>query len=105
MNNHLRHGDILFRKVDKLPKGAKVSEKVSNFVVAEGEHTGHKHVATSEKPISLVNYEGLRFMVVEAPTKITHEEHVEIIIDEGIYQIDQEREFDYFNETIAAVRD
>lgn len=100
-----RHGDILFRKINKLPEGAKEIEVTSRFVVAEGEHTGHKHVATAEKSFSIMALNELRFMVVDVPTKITHEEHAEIIIEEGIYQIDQEREFDYFNEVIAQVRD
>ena len=52
MNKFYRHGDLLLKKIDKLPEGAK---KIKTNILAEGEFTGHKHelLTLDNKPESL----------------------------------------------------
>jgi len=46
-------GDVQFKELDKLPKGAK---KINHKPIALGEHSGHQHVLTGD--VKLFEYEG-----------------------------------------------
>lgn len=100
-----RHGDVSFHQISgeeakKLMGEKKLKEKVSSFVVALGEVTGHKHVMTAEKPS--INIWGLpldeRLFEVKEPVVMTHEEHGPITIAPGFYVQKIERDFDPFSE-------
>lgn len=103
-----RHGDLSFHPITAVPKGYKEVYEGNQFVLALGEHTGHKHVLLAdlkEKFKVAKNKEGGVCIVVTRPAKIRHEEHKEITLKPGTYLMKNEREYDYFLESIRRVED
>lgn len=103
---YYRHGDLSFHPIKEVPRD--VIEIIHNgkYVLARGEHTGHQHVLTLDKPEELKIFKdatGRMFFAISEKTRnavITHEEHKTIVLEPGIYEMRHEREFDYcLNET------
>jgi len=84
-----RQGDILFKKIDTLPKS--LTEKLDN-VVAEGEVTGHAHLLMNGALFELINSEDL-FIQAGENTKLIHNEHLPIKLEQGNYRVIRQREF------------
>jgi hypothetical protein len=106
MKNIYRHGDLSFHQIDKLPEDLKEVEQNGSFVLALGEHTGHKHVITvpRKKMRIFQDFEGKYILEIKEEASISHEEHSTIILIPGLYEMRNEREFDYFaNATIRVV--
>jgi hypothetical protein len=89
-----QQGDVLIKPVDEIPEKASVIE---GRVLAEGEATGHKHLAT-DAGVKLFMFEGKMYMRVPRKTEIAHEEHKPIDIPAGDYTIGIVREYDHFAE-------
>lgn len=110
--NHYRHGDISFHPVTKLPKGTKTEER-ERYIVAYGEATGHHHEitfpATEKKIAPKVTIhtcdDGRRFIELDYVGHLDHPEHALLTLEKGIYEIHQERTFDYFENSIKKVID
>lgn len=103
---HLRHGDLAFRSVNKLPIGK--TKKVLSYILAEGEYTGHNHnlALQGEGSISVVSVDDSLFFEIEgSDAELTHPEHKTIVFKPGIYEMKHEKEFDYFMKAIRQVRD
>ncbi|MHA1255173.1 MAG: hypothetical protein ACTSPS_06180, partial [Promethearchaeota archaeon] len=84
-----RQGDILFKKIDTLPKS--ITEKLDN-VVAEGEVTGHAHLLMNGALFEVINSEDLIIQAGEN-TKLIHNEHLPIKLEQGNYRVIRQREF------------
>lgn len=103
-----RHGDLLIVKIDALPTGLK---KIDDSVLAYGETTGHKHRLTGlvqvyeNTDVELMGAKPSKFFVARQAQELVHEEHKPIHIEEGIYAVIHEREFDFFENEIRRVRD
>lgn len=109
MENVIRHGDVLLKRVDSVPEGIK--SKHSTYVVAEGEVTGHVHelcpvVGTvGELPVQpyievTITTEMVRYLALSDTYQLKHQEHGCLSIEPGTYEIIEEQEYDYFeNET------
>lgn len=83
-----RHGDVLIQKVEKI-KG----KKLNHLTLAEGEVTGHSHRITAGDA-ELYEHEGVLFLHVESEEALlTHEEHKEIALPKGDYEITIQREY------------
>ena len=96
-----RQGDILFVKIDKLPKGLK---KSMDRIVAHGEVTGHAHrVAESEGVALLENEQGDKFVQADGDWQIVHDEHGPITLEKGVWEARRQRE--YSPEAIRRVAD
>lgn len=97
MSTMHRHGDVLLVRVgDCAANGPK---RVRRMVLAEGEVTGHAHVITA--PGRLV---GDRLSLPEGGT-ITHEEHREIVLEPGDYQVIHQQQFTPITRGWSRVRD
>jgi hypothetical protein len=95
MINQLQHGDVLLRRIGKLPWGIKpVQRQNGRLVVMDGEATGHKHAIT-ENGAKLWELKGEMYLEIIAPVTIQHDEHKPLPIPPGIYQIGQVKEYDY----------
>ena len=103
--NGARHGDLSFHPIKELPKGLKEVQHKGSFVLAEGEHTGHKHVVTSEKMKIFQDASGRYVLQFGSPAKIAHEEHTTITLQPGIYVQEIEQERDPFLDRIKEVLD
>ena len=102
---YYQQGDVLIKKIDKLPKGL---VPLSTKVLQKGETTGHMHqfatdafvsvfklVANENTPEKTITLNEQKFIVVGDNAILRHEEHRPITIEPGIYEIDIVREFDY----------
>ena len=84
-----RQGDLLIRKVDKIPDDAK---PLSHKVLALGVATGHKHEMAGNA--TLYEKGSDMWLDVLAEAQLNHNEHDTIAIPEGTYQVIRQREFD-----------
>ena len=98
MATQYRQGDVLFTKIEALPK--KLTRRKSNVVV-EGESTGHAHRLVSGR--ILEDAKGFLFLEVLRNTQVVHEEHNAIDLEPGYYQVIRQRE--YSPEAIRLVLD
>lgn len=89
-----QQGDVTIKPVNAIPAGASGSD---GRVLAEGEATGHKHVAEA-KDVRLFLHEGALYMHAPTGTTVVHEEHSVLDIPPGDYLIGTVREYDHFAE-------
>lgn len=102
----IRHGDIPFHKIEKLPEGLTKSFEGNEYIAAEGETTGHMHrVKCATKIEVYTDAWGNRFMVAGKDATISHEEHGTLTIPAGTYSIGKEREYDWFSNATRKVID
>ena len=88
MSKHWRHGDVLITEVSEI-KG----KKLKHLTLAEGEVTGHTHRITTGDA-ELYEHEGTLYLKVKSEeASLTHEEHNEIKLPNGNYQIGIQREY------------
>ena len=100
----LQQGDVIIRSIVKIPEGVnRVSKTARGFILAEGEATGHAHVI--EDDIEMYEKDGVLFIKVDTPITVRHEEHDQISLSKGIYEIGFVREYDFSNEEIRRIRD
>ena len=86
-NKIYRQGDILIVPVQELPKGLKEKDNV----LALGEQTGHNHVINGAVVYSDAN--GMQYLQIEKKAQLVHQEHKQIQIPKGQYQVKRQREY------------
>ncbi len=104
-NKSIRQGDVLLKPVDKA-SGTK--QGLNEYTVAHGEQTGHHHTlypVTQGSKISLFTDNNKRFIELKESWALRHQEHREIIITPGIYEIWMEQEYDPFERMMKKVID
>jgi hypothetical protein len=97
----LRQGDVLLVPVAGVPnEGSTTESSGTRHVLAEGEATGHAHVVAGRS--RLVELRQARryaapitrhFLVVEQSARLSHEEHLPIELDPGVYEVRRQREY------------
>lgn len=102
-----RHGDLSFHPKTRKPTNIKEVKHEGSFVLALGEATGHKHVITAPKKAMRIfkDAEGRLVLELKEAATVTHEEHKPITIEPGVYVQENEREYDWFAETVQRVID
>lgn len=96
-----QQGDVTIKPVNIIPGGA---SPLGGRVLAEGEATGHKHLAEAED-VLLYMHDGTLYMRVPSGTRIVHEEHHALDIPPGDYLVGTVREYDHFAEMARPVFD
>lgn len=113
----IRHGDVVLKPVDSLPLGK--TTKHGELTLAYGEVTGHHHtlypirnLVTKELPrdagghyIEEIVSDGRRFIKLDIDWFLRHQEHHEIKVPAGTYEIGMEREYDPFQKIMRKVVD
>jgi len=97
----LFQGDIPIIKIEKEDKQVKYTKITSPLVVAEGESTGNRHLLVAEKgsDVEIAKDERGYFLKVNSgQATITHEEHKPITIENGLYFVGEQVEYDELNE-------
>jgi hypothetical protein len=90
----VRQGDVLLVPIDAIPDHARYEElTLGRLVLAHGEVTGHAH-AISDAGAAIRAMAGERYLQVERPVSLRHEEHAAITVPTGFYRIVIQREFD-----------
>lgn len=93
----IAQGDVLLKiAIDSILVNAIPVEAEDGLcILAHGEQTGHRHVIpATDATIYFCNDNNKRYLNVIKCTLLTHEEHDPIEIEEGIYEIIQQREHD-----------
>ena len=90
----VRQGDVFLTRItEKIPAGS-VKEKPDGgrLILARGEATGHHH-SVIEDDAELIR-EGERMLLnVLRETALQHQEHAEITLDPGLYEVRIQREY------------
>ena len=97
-----RQGDVLLRQAKELPKKAK---RKADKVLAYGEATGHKHQFTSEFADLYIDVGGKQYAFLVETAMLEHEEHANIEVPEGTYEVVIQREFDLVQNRVRPVVD
>lgn len=99
-----RQGDVSILTAVKIPLAAQ--RVAGEQILARGEVTGHTHRITEGKVLLYQLATGLMYLrVLSEFAKLYHEEHEEIILPRGDYEVRQQKEFDWLSEERRYVRD
>lgn len=110
-----QQGDVIFHA--EPIKGA--LERIVNPVIQEGEHTGHAHrirmfhhgetggamPECKQWEMFLDKNTNTKYLRVNEPIEVDHEEHKTVTIPPGEYRIGIVQEYDHFLEEARAVQD
>jgi hypothetical protein len=99
-----QQGDVLLRKLTKLPPGEAKTIHRKRCVLAEGEHTGHSHVVEDDEAELIKIGERMLLKLTKAAT-VVHEEHKPITLSPGIWEIGRVQEYDYYSRMARPVQD
>lgn len=93
-----RQGDILLIPVnvdDSMQRNRmETADPLGTNIIERGELTGHAHVMDEKATLYGFNEVPQWVVVDEGGSELTHEEHDTIVIPEGTYRIQRQREFD-----------
>ena len=99
-NTIFRQGDVLLRRLNEMPiVGQRVDPDKGRVILAYGEITGHAH-ALDQGDVVLFERPGKaptpnhRILKVDKPTALKHEEHSQIPLDPGFYEVIRQREYE-----------
>jgi hypothetical protein len=97
-----QQGDVLLIQTDESIKNGK---ELTHLILAEGEVTGHSHQVVSGIA-SLIAIGDKRILnVLSDYAKLKHQEHKEIDIPKGKYEVRIVKEYDHFSEETRRVAD
>jgi hypothetical protein len=108
-NEIYRHGELILKPVESLPKGAILKESSKKYIVAHSE-TGHHHVLTATQDLKIYTLMGDTYIEIPNVAELRHEKtgkdvHRTHKITPNVYKITIKNEFDYFAGVIRSVRD
>ncbi|MEK6880610.1 MAG: hypothetical protein AABY22_13420 [Nanoarchaeota archaeon] len=98
-----QQGDVLLRKLSCLPKGTKTILQTKTCILARGEH-GNSHVIEDEEA-ELIQIGEKILLQLKNTAILKHEEHKQIVLEPGIWEVGQVREYDYFKQMERKVQD
>ena len=87
-----RQGDVLLQKVDRIPAPAQRQNASDRIILAHGEATGHAHAISSKQALSYTLL-GQSFILAQRGATLVHEEHAPIQLEQGCYQVIQQRQY------------
>lgn len=95
-----RQGDVLLRKVSEMPEECK---REKGLVLAEGKVTGHAHRIVGTGATLYATPDQRRYLEIKDFAFVKHEEHGEIRLPSGCYEVI--RQVEYTPERIRYVAD
>ena len=104
MKEHGQQGDLLFRRIGKLPEGERTEVSKGRCVLADGEHTGHQHVLECEDA-ELIRIGERMLLSLPEQAIVVHPEHGPITLEPGIWEVGRVREYDWFSKMERQVVD
>lgn len=105
-----RHGEVIMKKVESLPEGAKLVEKGQKIIVGHSE-TGHNHVLEAEQGVTIKMYEidGKMYLDLPAMANLVHqkstESHGTQTFAPGIYIREIRQSYSYAEKAMKRVLD
>jgi hypothetical protein len=101
-----QQGDVLLKKVEKVPAGAVRRKAIcGRYVIAEGESTGHAHAIAECEAVEMFERNGTLYLRVGETVPMTHEQHLPQTVEPGVYEVGIVRELDPFTEEVRSVQD
>ena len=90
-----RQGDVYLVKLNKMPNEKKevVPPQGVRAILAAGEATGHHHSVSARHAEMYRLATGMIILAVKKATMLQHQEHGEIEIPKGLYQVKRQREY------------
>lgn len=89
-----RQGDVIIRALDAKPEGE--AKLLLHLTLAKGEATGHRHRITRGVAELYLLAVGIMYLkVLSKFATLYHEEHEEIELPKGDYEVLIEREYDW----------
>lgn len=98
-----QQGDVLLRKLDRMPIGDHAVIGRKRLVLAHGE-SGHSHVVEDDEA-ELIQIGERILLNLERAATVKHEEHKEIRLSPGIWEVGRVREYDWFSKIERQVVD
>lgn len=100
VTQQIRQGDVYVRPVKARTRNGKAVLDQGRVILAYGEVTGHAHEVVGveteiETPPAQLFEEpdGRRFLFVDRPCTLTHQEHGPIALAPGCYEVIRQREY------------
>jgi hypothetical protein len=98
---YFQQGDVIIQETNEKING----KKLNHLTLAEGEATGHHHTIVSGIATLIMMKDKMFLKVMSDYAKLKHQEHNEIDIPKGNYEIGIVREYDHFKEEARRVVD
>ena len=98
-----QQGDILLRRLDKMPSGNRKVVSKGRCILAHGE-SGNIHLIEQDDA-ELIAIGERMLLSIEAPAEVTHGEHGTQTLAPGVWEIGRVREKDWFTEMVRPVQD
>ena len=110
----IRHGEVILKPIDVLPKDAQLNSQNHKVIVAHSE-TGHHHILEAKKKVDMskikvYTWNGETYLEVPQISELWHQKtgkdiHTPHKVTPGVYKINIKKEFDYFSGLLKQVRD
>ncbi len=100
---HFQQGDVLLKVIDAIPNNA-VKQGHKALQVSAGSTNSHRFDADA-KAWLYEDAAGAKFLLVEEPAMLRHEEHKHFEVPAGAFAIDLVREQDYDTDEMRRVVD
>ena len=102
-----QQGDVIIERVTRIPDSAEKKEPnhAKGIVLADGEISGHLHLIEDTDVVTLFEDNGRKYLKIDEPASVSHDEHKTIEMDAGEYEIRIVQEYDHFAEEAREVRD
>ena len=86
--DQIRQGDIWIEQCETIPHEAtKVRATGRDYVLAEGEATGHAHTIEATPDVELYELNGVLYCRVLGETVVRHQEHASVTLAPGAYRV------------------
>lgn len=99
-----QQGDVLLKRIKSLPDDCKKIERIDGRLILMHGEQGHTH-AIDDIDAMFYEKDGKFYLNVIKPVNLVHEEHGAQVIEPGIWEIGQVKEYDYFQEMERTVVD
>lgn len=109
MNDAIIHGEVIIHKTKEVPQGAtKLNLTHSYHIIAPSETTGNHHVIDVKDGVEFYEKNGTLYMKNEVPTEVRcliKNRHDSVTLEPSVWEIDKQREYDYFKQVHRVVAD
>jgi len=99
-----QQGDVILRRLNKMPAGEQKVLAKRHLVLAEGEVTGHSHVIEEDES-ELIQIGEQIILKLEEQATLVHQEHGPITLDKGLWEVGRVQEYDYLSQMKRPVMD
>lgn len=90
----IRQGDVFLRQVEQVPPTARRVDHPMPQVLAYGEVTGHRHQVLEAVVTHYIDHDGRAYILLDRAGVLSHEEHEQVTLLPGPYEIIIERDYD-----------